>query len=158
MQAVPLSPGFRPLAVNIAVPGALEIVTVPADHEFAPLVVVAEKAEYEACHTNRPLPSRPIGIAASSNAGRAGSSARTIEPIGSVGASVARSGAVTTTSPGCTAGTIDPVVTIVGTQPNAAGATENTARAASPASTTARTDRSTRRTAVALVATVSLRT
>ena|SRR5437764_14023719 len=70
MQAVPLSPGFRPLAVNIAVPGALEIVTVPADHEFAPLVVVSEKAEYEACHTNRPLPSRPIGIAASSNANR----------------------------------------------------------------------------------------
>src|SRR3954467_13238113 len=65
MHLVPLAPGLRSAAVNIAVLwSSSESATVPADQLLVGLAVVAENAEYDDCQTMPPEASTAIGIAA----------------------------------------------------------------------------------------------
>ena len=65
MHLVPVAPGLRLVAVNIAVLlSSSDSATVPADQLLVGLAVVAENAEYDDCQTMPPEASTAIGIAA----------------------------------------------------------------------------------------------
>src|SRR4051812_34245970 len=67
MQLEAVLPGLRPAAVNIAVAGvwwSSVSVTEPALKLLFGLVVVDEKAAYDACHTRMPLAMMPSGTVA----------------------------------------------------------------------------------------------
>src|ERR1700712_3822909 len=65
MHLVPVAPGLRLVAVNIAVLlSSSERATVPADQLLVGLAVVAENAEYDDCQTIPPEATTANGIAA----------------------------------------------------------------------------------------------
>src|ERR1700710_2452982 len=65
MHLVPVAPGLRLLAANIAVLlSSSERATVPADQLLVGLAVVAENAEYDDCQTIPPEATTANGIAA----------------------------------------------------------------------------------------------
>ena len=65
MHLVPVAPGLRLVAVNIAVLlSSSESATVPAVQLLVGLAVVAENAEYDDCQTMPPLARRPSGCVA----------------------------------------------------------------------------------------------
>src|SRR3954454_2930945 len=62
MQAEPVLPGLRPVALSNAVPLAASVsLTVPAVRVLPPLLVVAENAAYEDCQTTPALIRMPTG-------------------------------------------------------------------------------------------------
>src|SRR6478752_955759 len=65
MHLLPVAPGSRLLALNIAVfVSSSARATLPVAQLLVGLAVVAEKAEYDACQTRPPLASRASGTAA----------------------------------------------------------------------------------------------